>query len=80
MKPCPYCPKHEQSDLYRYGFTLCNGAIYWTIIKEIKTCCPIKVTLIDHTTSNVTVEVNGQRFTKAKKEFMETSWRDIDSY
>lgn len=81
MHPCPHCPqKPNQSDLQRYGFTLYNGAQYWTIIKEIKACCPIKVTLVDHTNSIVTVAVNGHQYTKTRKEFMESSWRDIDSY
>lgn len=81
MHPCPHCPKpNNQTDLQKYGFTLYTGAKYWTIIKEIKACCPIKVELVDHNSATVTVEVNGKQFSKSRKEFMETSWRDIDSY
>lgn len=80
MHPCPHCPKNNQTDLQKYGFTLYTGGKYWTIIKEIKSCCPIKVILVDHNVNTVTVEVDGKQFTKTRKEFMESSWRDIDSY
>lgn len=80
MTPCPNCPQKQQNDYFKYGFTLMNGAIYWTKIPEVKQCCAIKVKLIDHTASNVTMEYEGKTYIKSRKDFMESSWRDIDSY
>lgn len=77
--PCPHCPT-PQSDQMKYGFTLNRGAVYWTKINEVKTCCAVKVTLIDYTNATVTVECEGKQYTKQRKDFMESSWRDIDSY
>ena len=77
---CPNCHGFPQNDQMKYGFTLNRGATYWTKIPEVKTCCPIKVTLVDYTNSSVTVEFNEKQYTKSRKDFMESSWRDIDSY
>lgn len=78
--PCPHCPKTPQMDYYKYGFNLVRGCNYWTIIPEVKACCPIKVTVTDYTNAEVTVTFNGKTYTKSRKDFMESSWRDIDAY
>lgn len=73
-KPCPNC----RNDRAVYGFTLENGKIYMTKVKEIKTCCAVKVKLISHTASEVTFEAeeNHKIYTKTRTDFMKSSWQD----
>ena len=72
-KPCPNC----QNDKAKYGFTLEDGGKYMTMVKEIKTCCAVKVKLISHSASEVTfvAEDNNKTYTKTRKDFMTSSWR-----
>ena len=74
------CPECEARDYARYGFTLVDGAYYYTKIEEIRKCCPIKVQLISHNSGQIKVDYNGTTYTKSYKDFMSTSWRDFDSY
>lgn len=76
----PMCEQLHHLDELKYGFTLYKNEYYWTKITEIKQCCPIKVKLIDYTSTNVYVEYNGKQYIKPRKEFMENSWRVIDAY
>lgn len=78
--PCPECEKRNRNDLMKYGFNLVEGGYYWTIIPQIKTCCPVKVQLVESTYKSVTVEVNGKNYTKDRTEFMKSSWRDYDAF
>lgn len=72
-KPCPNC----QNDKAKYGFILERDGIYMTMVKEIKTCCAVKVKLIDYNASEVTfvAEDNNKTYTKTRKDFMTSSWR-----
>lgn len=75
--PCPNC----RNDRAVYGFTLEDGGIYMTKVKEVKVCCAVKVRLISHTASEVTFEVEGKDgvYKKTRKDFMTSSWRDHSS-
>lgn len=77
---CPNCEKINRSDFEKYGFNLHDGAYYWTIISEIRSCCPIKVKLESHDALTVTVVIEDKKFTKSRSEFMKSSWRDIEAY
>lgn len=77
---CPECERRNRSDLAKYGFSLHDGYNYWTIIKEVRSCCAIKVQLESHDATSVTVSYNGNLYTKDRGEFMKSSWRDIDSF
>lgn len=77
---CPECEKRNKSDYNKYGFNIVKDAKYWTIIKEVKTCCPVKVTLVDYNSTNVILEIDGKQYTKQRDEFMKTSWRDYEAY
>jgi len=72
-KPCPNC----QNDKAKYGFTLERDGIYMTIVKEIKTCCAVKVKLIDYNASEVKFEAedNHKIYTKQRTDFMTSSWQ-----
>lgn len=81
MRPfCPECEKRNQSDLLKYGFNLVKGSYYWTIIPEIKACCPVKVQLVDSTYNDVTVTINNKTYVKNRTDFMKSSWRDYDAF
>lgn len=72
-KPCHNC----YGDLKRYGFTLEVGGVYMTMVKEIKTCCAVKVKLIDYNASEVKFEAedNHKIYTKQRTDFMTSSWQ-----
>ena len=72
-KPCPNC----YGDLKRYGFTLEVDGVYMTMVKEIKTCCAVKVKVTKFNTTEVTfiAEDNDKTYTKSRKDFMTSSWR-----
>ena len=72
-KPCPNC----YGDLKRYGFTLEVGGVYMTMVKDIKTCCAVKVKLLSYTASEVKfiAEENHKEYTKSRKDFMTSSWQ-----
>jgi hypothetical protein len=81
--PYPYCPECEKRNLReyeKYGFNIVTGAKYWTHIKEIKECCPVKVTVTEAVGNMVTMEINGKKFTKTREEFYKSSWREYDAY
>ncbi len=80
MSYCPECERLNRSDYERYGFVLSDNCYYWTIIKEVKTCCPVKVKLEKHTATDVIVSYGDKQYTKKRGDFMKSSWRDIDSY
>lgn len=72
-KPCPNC----HNDKAKYGFILERGGIYMTMVKEIKTCCAVKVKLIDYNASEVKFEAedNHKIYTKQRTDFMTSSWQ-----
>lgn len=72
-EPCPNCHK----DKIKYGFILEKGGTYMTMVKDIKTCCAVKVKLIDFNASEVKfiAEDNNKEYTKTRKDFMTSSWR-----
>jgi hypothetical protein len=83
LPPKPYCPeceKRNMNDLMKYGFNIVDGAYYWTIVPEVKACCPIKVRVTNSTYNEITLEVNGKTYVKNRTEFMKSSWRDYDSF
>ena len=78
--PCPECEKRNMREFDRYGFTIEVGGRYWTHIKEIKACCPIKVIIKETVGNNVIVEYNGKQYTRTREEFLKSSWREYDAY
>ena len=48
-----------------------------TMVKEIKTCCAVKVKLIDYNASEVKFEAedNHKIYTKQRTDFMTSSWQ-----
>ena len=77
---CPECEKRNRREYDKYGFSIVVGAKYWTLIKEYKACCPVKVTMVEALGNNVTVEIDGKRFTKTREDFFKSSWRDYEAY
>lgn len=75
-----YCPECEYREKMEYGFNLVDGVNYYTMLKEIKSCCAIKVTLISHRADHIVFEYNGKQYEKSYKDFMTSSWRDYDSF
>lgn len=71
--PCPNC----QHDKQKYGFSLEKEGIYMTMVKDIKTCCAVKVKLLNYTASEVKfiAEENHKEYTKSRKDFMTSSWQ-----
>lgn len=78
--PCPECEKRNIREFDKYGFNIVVGGKYWTHIKEVKACCPVKVTVVNAIGNNVIVEHNGKQFTKTREEFFKSSWREYDAY
>ena len=78
--PCPECEKRNMREFDRFGFNIEVGGKYWTHIKEVKACCPIKVRVTNSTYNEITLEVNGKTYVKNRTEFMKSSWRDYDSF
>lgn len=82
--PMPYCPECERRrntyEYDRYGFNIVVGGTYWSLIKEYKACCPVKVTLVEAIGNDVIVEIDGKRFTKTREDFFKSSWRDYEAY
>lgn len=77
MRPCPACDKR---DLDKYGFILEDGGYYYTQDKTIKNCCAVRVQLVSHDSGIITYTYKDQTYTKPYKEFMQSSWRDYDSF
>ena len=77
---CPECERLYQSEKEKYGFNIVDGHYYWTKIPEVKTCCPVKVQVVESTSRTVTVTVNGKTFTKDRTDFLKSSWRDYESF
>ncbi len=77
---CPECEKRHLREYEKYGFNIIVGGKYWTIIKEVKACCPIKVNVVNAAGNTVTVEYNGKQYTKGREDFLKSSWRDYDAY
>ena len=75
-----YCPECDRRDYERYGFVLEDGQSYFTTIKEVRPCCPVKVKLISHNSGQIVVDYQGTQYTKTYKDFMTSSWRDFESY
>ena len=71
--PCPNC----QHDKQKYGFILEKDGVYMTMVKDIKTCCAVKVKLTNYTASEVKfiAEENHKEYTKSRKDFMTSSWQ-----
>lgn len=78
--PCPECERLRKSEYEKYGFNIVIGGKYWTKIPEVRKCCPIKVTVVESTAKEITVDFNGVKFTKDRVEFLKSSWRDYDSF
>jgi hypothetical protein len=80
-KPCPNC----YSDLKKYGFILEKNGVYMTMVKEIKSCCAIKVRVISFDSSEVKFyteeeyrtenDISKITRTKSRKDFMTSSWQ-----
>ena len=73
---CPNCP-NRQSDKQKYGFSLEKEGIYMTMVKDIKTCCAVKVKLLSFNALEVKfiAEENHKEYTKDRKDFMTSSWQ-----
>mgnify|MGYP003289940036 CR=1 FL=1 len=71
------CTNCQQTDKEKYGFILENNGLYMTIVKEIKTCCAVKVKLLNFTAGNVTYKAfdNNKEYTVNRSDFMKSSWR-----
>ena len=79
--PCPNC----FSDKKKYGFILEKDGIYMTMVKEIKSCCAVKVKLLEYTASEVKFiteeeyriekDISKITRTKSRKDFMTSSWQ-----
>lgn len=81
--PRPYCPECERrniSEKERFGFNIVDGYYYWTKIPEVRTCCPVKVQVVESTSKTVTVTIDGKTFVKDRLDFLKSSWRDYDSF
>lgn len=77
---CPECERLYQSEKEKFGFTIIDGYYYWTNVPEVKTCCPVKVQVVESTSRTVTITVDGKTFTKDRTDFLRSSWRDYDSF
>ena len=77
---CPECEKRNRSDYEKYGIAIVEGSYYWTKIPEVRTCCPVKVLMVESTAKTVTVSINGKTFVRDRTEFLKSSWRDYDSF
>lgn len=73
---CPEC----EAEKAVYGFVLKKNCEYMTKLKEIRTCCPVKVKVIDFDSLTVKMTYRDKEFIMPKKQFMTTSWRVYDSY
>ena len=80
IPPCPECEKRNMRELEKYGFNIVIGGKYWTVLKEVKPCCPVKVIIKETAGNKVTVEYNGKQYTKTREEFFKSSWREYDAY
>ena len=79
MGRCLECEARERQKT-EYGFCLEDGAGYYTLIAEVKTCCPVRVTLKSHCAAECVVDYNGTEYHIPYLQFMRSSWRDYMSF
>ena len=81
---CPECEKRNIREFDKYGFNIVKDGKYWTLVKEVKSCCPIKVKVIDAMSNKVSFIVvddsSKKVYTKDRIDFLTSSWRDYDAY